>query len=284
MIGKIIYSLGMKTGFPFLNDTLYLKLMTKCRFGISANLDKPQTFSDKIQWLKLHDRCEDYVQMVDKLQAKEYVKKVLHSDKYIIPTLGVWNSFDEIDFNKLPNQFVLKTNHDSGGVVICRNKTSFDRKKAQNILNKSLKRNYYFIAREWAYKKVAPKIFAESYLENGEEGLHDYKIWCFDGKPMYIQYITGRIGKETYEAFYDTEWKKQDFYFHNKLLEDEVQRPVHLKELLWGAERLSAGHKFLRVDFYVLESGEIKFGECTFFPMGGSKHSSLKMLMKNWAV
>lgn len=156
-----------------------------------------------------------------------------------------------------------------GGVVICRDKECLNENMARKQLECSLKRNYYWLGREWPYKHVKPRIIAEEYLENGGEGLHDYKVWCFNGKVKYIQYITGRLGTHTYEAFYDINWKKQKFSYHNPLMQGEVEKPYYLNELIKCSELFANGVPFVRVDFYVLEDGSLKFGEITFFPMGG---------------
>lgn len=252
-------------------DREYLEKMFKVRMGYDPNLDNPESFNEKIQWLKLNNRQDIYSKMVDKYLAKEYVAEQI-GDKYVIPTLGVWNNFDEIDFDKLPNQFVLKTTHDSGGIVICQDKSKLDVAVARKKINKSMKNNYYLHAREWPYKNVKPRIIAEEYLENDEDGLHDYKVWCFNGEPQYIQYITGRIGKHTYEAFYNKDWVKQDFTYHNPLLKGEVPKPERLQELLECCRTLAEGTCFLRTDFYVLKDGTLRFGEMTFYPMSGFEH------------
>ena len=187
---------------------------------------------------------------------------------YVIPALGVWHHYDEIDFGALPNRFVLKCTHDSGGIVLVPDKNHLDHASVRDFLEKSLAKNYYKHAREWPYKDVPPRIIAEEYLENGSEGLHDYKIWCFNGVPEYVQYITGRIGT-TYERFYDTEWNACDFHYHNPLAEQLIPRPPQLEEMLSAAEQLAYGEAFMRCDFYILENGNLKFGEITFFPMSG---------------
>ena len=251
----------------FVPDKIYLSVYYYAKQKRLPNIKNPKRFSEKIQWLKLYDKNPEHTVAVDKYLAKSYVAKIL-GEKYITPTLGVYDHFDQIDFDKLPDKFVLKCNHDSAGLVIVQDKSKLDRAKAKEEIEQALKYNYYYISREWPYKDVKPVILAEEYLENGEEGLHDYKVWCFNGKAMYIQYITGRIGK-TYEAFYDRDWKKQDFTYYNPLMDGEVKRPERLEELLEVSEKLAKDMPFLRADFYILETGEIKFGEMTFFPIGG---------------
>lgn len=268
---RVFVSLASTGIFRGMKDEIYLKLMYKGIMGESLRLDNPTTFNEKIQWLKLYNRKKEYIIMVDKCSVKQYIANKI-GDKYVTENLGVWNDFEEIDFDKLPNAFVLKTTHDSGGVLICKDKTNLDINKARRILKASLKHNYYNWGREWPYKDVKRRIIAEKYMENGKEGLHDYKIWCFNGEPIYIQYITGRVGKATYERFYDVNWNPQEFTYHNSKLEAEVNCPKNLDEMLDISRKLSKNIPFLRVDLYLLNDDTIKFGELTFFPMSGFEH------------
>ena len=269
---KIISILERRGFFRWMPTKPYLKLRYKRLMGAKLDLDAPKLYAEKLQALKVRyadsPNLPQYTIMADKIKAKEYVADVLGKE-YIVPTLGVWNNFDEINFDALPDKFVLKTNHDSGGVVVCSNKAKLDKKKARTKLTKSLKRNFYWFGREPQYRDIKPQIFAEEFMQNSEQGLHDYKVWCFNGKALYTQYITGRIGNETFEAFYDRDWNKQDFTYHNPLMTGNAPRPEKLEELLKCAERLAKGLPFARMDFYVLEDGNIKFGEITFCPMSG---------------
>ncbi|WP_190973664.1 ATP-grasp fold amidoligase family protein [Bifidobacterium callitrichos] len=241
--------------------------------GGSIDFSHPVLFSEKMQWLKLHYRKSVFTTMVDKYAAKQYVAERI-GNQYITSTIAVWDDTDSINTDSLPDKFVLKCTHDSGGLVICADKNSLDWQSAKKTLQTSLNHNYYLANREWPYKNVHPRIIAEEYLENdGSEGLHDYKIWCFNGEPEYIQYITGRIGKHTYEGFYDKSWKLQSFHYHNPLMPTPVSAPRCLDELIELARKLSLGLPFLRCDFYVLQDGSIRFGEMTFYPMSG---------MENW--
>ena len=268
----LIWYFFLLTGYCKLApDSLYLRLLWWSLFGKRLPLKDPQTFNEKIQWLKINDRNPMYISMVDKFDAKQYVAAQIGKE-YIIPTIGVWNSFDEIDLSKLPNKFVLKCTHDSKSCIVCKDKSRFDYLSASGKLSKALKRNYYWRYREWVYKDIKPRIIAEDYIENDEvDGLHDYKVWCFGGKAKYIQYISGHIGEKTYEAFYDTDWKKQDFRYINPILQGEVPRPVHLESLISAAEKLSENMIFGRIDFYILPDDSIKFGEITFYPNSGIK-------------
>lgn len=250
------------------SDEEFINMLYKMRMKQELNLENPMLFSEKLQWLKLYNRRSEYTTMVDKNEVKDYIASVLGS-KYIIPTLGVWDNFDDIDFDKLPNQFVLKCTHDSGGLVICQDKSKLNKEKARKKIEKSLKRNYYFNSREWPYKNVSPKIIAEEYLENSENGLNDYKIWCFNGEPIYIQFISGRMGNNTYEGFYDINWQLQTFSYYNPKMDKMVTKPKCLDEMLDMSKIIAKDQPFVRCDFYVLEDGSIRFGEITFYPMSG---------------
>lgn len=254
------------------DDEKFIRYRYKAVFKREPNLDNPTLFSEKMQWLKLHNHQDSHTAMVDKYLVRSYVADRI-GEQYIIPLIGVWNSVDEIDFSKLPCTFVLKTTHDSGGIVICNDRGRFDIDKAKEKLQRRFKKNYYYVGREWNYKNVTPRIIAEEYLENdAAEGLHDYKVWCFNGRAEYVQYITGRIANVTYEGFYDRNWKLQSFSYHNPLMKTAIPKPEKLDELLYVAEKLAQGLPFGRIDFYILPSGDIKFGEITFFPMGGTEH------------
>lgn len=251
-------------------DKLYLRVLYRLRMNKRLNLKDPHTFSEKLQWLKLYDRNPDYVLMVDKYAVKQYVAKII-GEKYIIPTIGVWRSFDEIDFNQLPNSFVLKCTHDSGGVVICKDKTKLNIASARKKLNKSLKHNYYWGNREWPYKQVPRRIIAEMYIEPSSEtnDLPDYKFFCFNGVPMYCQVITGR-NKAMCIDFFDKDWNHQPFhepYFY-PFAKQELIRPSQY-ELMWSlAQSLAQDKPFSRIDFYQVNDC-VFFGEITFYPTSG---------------
>ena len=190
-----------------LPDKMYIKRKYYRRMGKKLNLAHPTTYSEKIQWLKLDDRRPEYTTMVDKNLAKDYVAKII-GEEYIIPTLGVWDRFDDIDFGKLPNQFVLKCNHDSGGVVICKDKRTLNHKSAREKIEKSLGCNYFLHGREWPYKNVKPRIIAEKFLEDRiANDLIDYKFYCFYGvaKAMYI--AQGRPNNTRFDYY--------DIYFNH---------------------------------------------------------------------
>ncbi len=250
------------------DDETYLKLKWRLRFGEPLNLDSPRTFNEKLQWLKLHDHRPEYTRMVDKYEAKKYVAEKL-GEEYIIPTLGVWDRFDDIDFDSLPNQFVLKCTHDSGGLVICKDKSTLDMEATRKKLEKYLKRNYYMQSREWPYKNVKPRIIAEKYMEEKGEGeLKDYKIFNFDGKAKVIQVDYGRFTKHM-RNLYSTQWD----YIEAAICfptdpNHKIPKPEKLDEMLALAEKLSAGIPHVRTDFYYIDD-KIYFGELTFYHGSG---------------
>jgi len=254
-------------GINLFNDKTYLKIRYFATFKKILNLQTPQTFNEKLQWLKLNDRKDIYTKMVDKYEAKSYVSKII-GNKYIIPTLGIYNNFDEIDFNKLPNQFVIKCTHDSGGLVIVTDKSKLDIKKAKKKINKSLKRNYYYLGREWPYKNVKPRIIVEKYMkDNKDTSMRDYKFFCFNGNPYCILLCNDR-NTELKETFFDLNWKILPFKRPNHSIDTNIEKPHNLDKMIEFSKKLSLNIPFLRVDFYEI-NGNLYFGELTFYPAGG---------------
>lgn len=253
---------------PFIGDKLFIRVKFWFRVDYWPNITHPKTFNEKLQWLKLYNRKALYTDMVDKYKSKDYVKDRV-GEGYVVPTLGVWKSPEEIDFNALPNQFVLKVTHDSGGVIICHDKKHFDKAKAVNVLNKALRRNYFKINREWPYKNVSRKIIAEKFLG---DNLQDYRVYCFNGVPKFIYSYTnkseadGSKPEPTYCDIMDTEWSPVSFRQMCKP-RGGVERPEHLADMLRIAGILSKDIPFLRVDFY--EGDHLMVGELTFFPGSG---------------
>lgn len=265
---KIIFSLGMKGKLGFISDEKYLKLMYWANTGKKLNLDNPVTFNEKLQWLKLHDKKPEYSKMVDKYEAKKWVSERI-GDEYIIPTLGVWDSFDEIDFEQLPKQFVLKCTHDSGGLVICKDKSTLDKTKAKKKIESSLKRNYFLVGREYPYKSVKPRIIAEKYMEDiATQELRDYKIFTFDGVAKALFIVSNRQEGKTTADYFDIDFKPLDFtwgYPHSKVL---PSKPKSFDQMVKAAECLAKDTVELRVDFYEV-NGKAYFGEMTFFDGSG---------------
>ena len=262
-------------------DKLYLSLRYRCIMGSWINWKNPHTFTEKLQWLKLYNRKPEYTTMVDKYAVKEYVAKKI-GEEYIIPTLGVWDKPEDIDWDSLPNQFVLKTTHGGGGggVVICKDKTTFDRASAIAKLKESMASDIYSGLREWPYKNVPKRIIAEKFMapekSPAPKDLPDYKYFCFNGEPKYCQVIRDRHTKETID-FYDMEWNHQEFVgllppsniadaISNGLT--PVARPKNLEEMKEICRKLSKDIPFVRVDLYVIDDKNY-FGELTLYPASG---------------
>ena len=219
-----------------------------------------------MQWLKLHDRKDVYKVMVDKYEVKKYVADLIGSE-YIIPTLGIWNKFEEINFNDLPNEFVLKCTHDSGGVFLCRDKSKMNLKNIRIKFKLMLNRNFYYRNREWPYKSIKHRIIAEKFMGNN---LNDYKLFCFNGEPELILVCSDRKEKSGLkEDFFDKNWNHLDIKRpKHPNSTKKINRPENLNNMIELSRKLSSGTKFLRVDFYEI-GGKLYFGELTFFPAGG---------------
>lgn len=264
---RIIYYMGINK--IKVSDKLFLKIKYKHLMDKKLDLKNPQTFNEKLQWLKLYDRKEEYIKMVDKLAVKDYIANLI-GDEYIIPTLGIYDSFDEIDFSKLPNQFVIKCTHDSGGLVICKDKKSFDKDLARKKINRSLKTNYYYSGREWPYKNIKPKIIIEQYMkDNTYNDLIDYKFMCFNGVPKYIFVYSNRFSDTGVEAaFFDTSWKELNFTRGFEKTKIKIKKPENFDKMLKFSRKIASSIPFVRVDWYEV-NGKLYFGEITFFPSSG---------------
>lgn len=271
---RVNVSRGVYDRFP---DAAYLKLLFHKTTGYELNLENPRTFNEKLQWLKLYDRNPVYTIMVDKFAVKGYVASII-GDEYIIPTIGVWDKFEEIEFDSLPEQFVLKCTHDSGGVVICRDKEHFNVEKAREKISRALGHNFYYRYREWPYKDVRPRIIAESYLEDTDNAvsgqdmvLNDYKLQCFNGEFDNIFVAEGRFSKRGVRYHYfDRDWNYIPYCPYEDVDISSLQklRPKHYDEMIEIAEKLSAGLPQLRVDLYEV-NGKVYFGELTFYSQSG---------------
>ena len=266
-------------------------MMYRAAFAKKLNWKKPVTFSEKLQWLKLHDRNPVYSQMVDKYAAKEYTAKCI-GEEFVVPVLGgPWNHPDEIDYDALPDQFVLKTTHDCGGVVICSDKSKFDREAASKKLQEHLKRNYYLHCREWPYQNVKPRIFAEKYLsaEDSAVGIRDYKFFTFNGEPKLMYIASGRdySNKESavvYADFFDMDFQHVDLCIDHDNAPIPPEKPETFEKMVTYARLLAQGTKHLRVDFYEVD-GKLYCGELTFFHCGGLqrfKTENWETIMGDW--
>ena len=248
-------------------DKQYLKLIGYTK-GIKINFENPMTFNEKLQWLKLYDRNPEYTRMVDKYEAKRYVAEKI-GEQYIIPTLGVWDDPEDIDFNKLPDKFVLKCNHNSGkGMVICKDKSTLDLEKVKKGLKEGLKQNYYLTSREWPYKDVKRRVIAEQFMIDGEnECLTDYKFFCFGGEPKFM-YRSMDNAVDPHTDFFDMNYNRLDMRMRDPNSDSVPPKPECFEEMKRLARVLSANIPHLRVDFYEI-NGKVYFGELTFYHCGG---------------
>lgn len=255
--------------FDKMPDIDYIELLFRKQMGYSLHLEDPRTYNEKLQWLKLYDKRPEYTEMVDKYAAKSFFTRIIGA-QYVIPTIGVWEKFDDIDFNLLPEQFVLKTTHDSGGVVVCKNKSEFNINEAKKKINYCLGKNFFLRGREWPYKNVKPRIIAEEYLSAFDNlGLIEYKFFCFDGEPKLILVCKGTAhGGGRTNDFFDIEFNHLPLRVTYPNSDEEIKKPRQIDELLNIARKLSVGIPQVRVDTYVAE-GKVYIGEMTFFHDGG---------------
>lgn len=284
---KLLYKANLSERLRDWDDDRYLKLLFRLRMGRRLNLADPQTFSEKLQWLKLHDRRAIYTTMVDKFDVKAWVSTQI-GEEYVVPNLGVWDSFEGIDFDTLPETFVLKCTHDSGGLVICSDRSTFDVNEARRKINRSLGRNYFALEREWPYRDVKPRVLAEVYLpswspigesavngailddDRDSDGIIDYKFYCFHGEPMFLYVSQGLHDHSTARMdFLTLDWEKCDFtrsdYWHFSEL---PVRPRNFESMIEIARDLARGIPFARVDLFEHE-GRILFSEMTLHPVSG---------------
>ena len=249
-------------------DWIYLQIKYYMRTGRRLNLRNPVTYTEKLQWLKLHDRRPLYTTLVDKYAVKQYVAEKL-GQEHIIPLIGVWDRAEDIPFDTLPDQFVLKCTHDSGGLQICRDKAVFDFDAAKKKIQAVLKSNFYWISREWPYKNVRPRVIVERYMEDAATGdTRDYKFFTFNGEPKVMYIATGRETGETYGDFFDMDFNHLDMVIDHKQAPVMPQKPDTFEEMKEAARKLAEGIPQVRVDFYEID-GEFYFGELTFFHCGG---------------
>lgn len=250
----------------FLSDRRHIKLTAYAK-NLDINLDNPKTYNDKLQWLKLHDRKPEYTTMVDKYAAKDYIASKIGSE-HIIPTLGVWKKFKDIDFDSLPNQFVLKSTHDCGGLVICKDKSKLDKREAKEKIERCLKRNYFWNGREWPYKNVKPRIIAEKYMKDDKtDWLVDYKFFCFNGEPKFM-YCSMDKADDPRTDFFDMDYNRLDMRMRDPNSEIPPPKPEKFEEMKALAKILCKDIPHIRVDFYQVNN-RVYAGELTFYHMGG---------------
>lgn len=273
--------------YYIISDSLYLKIRYKEVFGKKLNLSNPKTFTEKIQWLKLHDRNPLYHQLVDKYDVKPIIANII-GDEYIIKTLGVWKRFEDIDFDKLPNQFVLKCTHDSASIVICKDKSRFDSSKYEKMYNDIfLKTDYYhYQNKQWAYKGLKPRIIAEEYIADDKfDSLSDYKLYCFNGVAKGIYVTINRFTKLSV-SMYDMDWNLMPFEHIHPNRGEKIEKPKNLELMRKLAEKVAKfiDNPYVRIDFYET-NGKVYFGEVTFYPEGGMcyfKPEEWDYIMGSW--
>ena len=250
-------------------DKEYLQRKFRAKLGTSLNLDCPQTFNEKLQWLKIYNRKPEYTVMVDKYKVRDYIAQ-MRGEEYLIPLLGVWDDPEDIDFDALPNRFVLKCNHNSGsGMCICKDKSKLNIAKVKAGLRKGLKQDYYLTGREWPYKDVPRKIIAEKYMEDASGDLKDYKFYCFNGEMKFVMINSDRnTSRPTRADYFDRDFNWLDFTWGYSHAEVHPQKPERFEEMVAIANKLAKGLPHIRVDLYEC-NGKIYFGELTFFDGSG---------------
>ena len=257
----------------WMHDETYIKLIYRMQVKRKLNLENPITFNEKLQWLKINERNSKYTMMVDKIAVKDYVATVIGSE-YVVPTIGIWERAEDIDFDALPERFVLKCNHDSSSIIVCKDKNSLNYKKAIEKMNYCLGNNGYWYGREWPYKNIKPLVFAEEYLEdeasvnNGLETLNVYKFFTFGGVPKIIQTIQNDKTKDETIDYFDCEWNLLNLRQNFPNSKKPLPRPSKLAEMIEIATRLSDNLPFIRVDLYEI-NGSVYFSEFTFYSDDG---------------
>ena len=269
--------------FDIMPDKLFIQWRFKKRVGYRLNLTNPQTFNEKLSYLKLYDHRDIYTTLADKYAVYDVIERQIGA-KYLIPLLGVWDSFDSIDFDALPNQFVLKATHDSGSYVICTDKQSFDIQKAKKKLEKALKRNYYMLSREWQYKNIPPRIIAQKYMADEKgKALKDYKVLCCNGKARVIHVNIDRFS-DSRQDYYDTEWNKLDIVQDLPMSDIVLEKPALLPKMLELSEKLAQDYPVMRVDWYI-GNNQLYFGELTLYEESGMypfKNIEHDFLLGSW--
>jgi hypothetical protein len=268
VIGGRLFLIWRKLSPYIKSDRFFLVVYYRLALGKSLNLDNPIKFTEKIQWLKLHNRDPSYSKMVDKYQVRKIVSARI-GESYLIPFLGIYNSFDEIDFHLLPEKFVLKTTHDSGNVIVCSDRNALDLHSSKAKLTKALRFNYFYYSREYPYKNAIPRIIAETFIETDtpELGLLDYKFFCFHGAPKFVLIVSNR-GKETRNNFFDLDFNPLEVKVGFVASTLGIEKPENFSKMIDVAKELSKGLVHVRIDLYNV-AGKIYFGEYTFHHNGG---------------
>lgn len=268
---RIVFFLSNRGLLNWMGDKTYLKLRYRALIGKKLNLKNPDTYTAKLQWLKLYDHQPRYTALVDKYEVKDYVRKTIGAE-YLIPDYGVWNCFDDIPFQDLPEEFVLKCTHDSGGLLICRDKSTLDLSAARKKMETARQRSFYKLNREWTYKHIPPRIIAEQYMENSKTGdLRDYKFFCFDGVPKLMFVATDRQtpGEDTKFDFFDMDYRHLELINGHPNAKTPPEKPRNFELMKELAAKLSKDIPHVRVDFYEVD-GRVYFGEMTFYHFSGT--------------
>lgn len=266
---------NLMRAFVFLPDELYIRLFFFAVTGHSLNLRHPVTFEDKQNWLKLNDQHPEYRELTDKLKVREHIKEII-GEGYTFPIIGVWKQFDDIDFDLLPNQFVIKCNHDSGSTRVIKDKSSLTDKDFAELkkhFTRQLKRDFYFAGREYPYKDIKPCLIAEQYMTDERQektGLDDYKFFCFNGVPKIVLIVTDRATDIHYD-FFDMDFNRLDLRYGTPSADGRITKPIFFNEMKEIAAKLSAGIRFVRLDMFAV-GGRPYFGEYTFFDGGGFQY------------
>lgn len=265
--GKMILPMGQNGLLKFLPDEQYLKLVFKAELGYPLNLEKPSTYNEKLQWLKIYDRRPEYIVYADKWKVRDYIEKTLGRE-YLVPVIGVYEKSEDIPWDKLPNRFALKCNHASGTNIICTDKTKLDYKQASQKIDKWMRYNAFWMGREWCYKEIKPCIICEEFLESNDGNTpDDYKFMCFNGEPKLIQVHHDRFGDHTLD-FMDINWRKTGIVQGPRNSDKAIPKPASFDEMKKIAETLSKDMYYARIDMYTINN-EVKFGEITMYPTSG---------------
>lgn len=267
---KIIAFYGGKGYFKWIPDHIYLKILYYTAFNKKLDLDEPVTYNEKIQWLKLYDRNKEYVKLVDKYEVKKIISKKI-GDNHIIPTIGIWDHPDEIDWDILPERFVMKTTHDSGGFIICSDKSKINKNEALEKIKKSYSNNYYYAGREWPYKVIQPRIIIEEFkTTKSGESIKDYRFFCFNGQPKFLSVDYNFTNKSAIRRnLYDLDWNLLDAEItYPRDPGTKSNKPENFEKMIEIVEKLCKNIPHVRVDLYNVD-GEIYFGEMTFYHQGG---------------
>lgn len=262
---KMIYPMGRMGLFNWMSDATYVKLLFRGEMGSKLNLNDPKTFNEKLQWLKIYDHRDEYIDLVDKIKAKEVVGTIV-GEEHIVPMYGAWENADEIPFDSLPDQYVLKCNHDQGSVIVVSDKSNINEEDVRIIFNKKLNRSIFPGTREYPYKTIQPRVFAEHYLGGT---MIDYKFYCFNGEPKFLYCSKGMLRAHVGEvAFYDLNWNQMPFYRTDYQRLNKTERPLHFDEMVHIAKQLSKDIPFVRIDLFEVNN-KVYFSEFTLCPASG---------------